>query len=249
MNTATLTPHVTNPRSNPAPANLFISLVPPKIVQSKPDPFVSALAHEVRNPLTNINLAVEMLKSAIKDDDQKYLDIIMRSSVRITDLINELLKNQQADEEQGEKYSIHQLLDEVLDMSADRIMLKHIAVRKDYAAQDCKIALNRPKMKIALTNIIINAIDAMTLERGTLKLATKSMEGKYILQIEDNGCGISKKNLKYIFTPFFTNKPGGLGLGLATTFDILRSNHVGVNVKSEEGTGTRFILLFQKKTI
>ena len=68
-----------------------------------------------------------------------------------------------------------------------------------------------------------------------------------MIQIEDNGCGISKENLKYIFKPYFTNKPGGLGLGLATTYDILQSNHVGVNVESEEGKGTRFILSFEEK--
>jgi signal transduction histidine kinase len=100
-------------------------------------------------------------------------------------------------------------------------------------------------MKIALTNIIVNAIDAMS-QKGELKIITKSIERKYAIQIEDNGCGISREDLKNIFKPYFTNKPGGLGLGLAATCDILQSNHVGVFVESEEGKGTRFILLFDK---
>ena len=67
-----------------------------------------------------------------------------------------------------EKHSICELLDEVLVMAEDRIMLKNITVWKQYAAQDCKVVLNRSNMKIALTNIIINAIDAMRREkRGT----------------------------------------------------------------------------------
>lgn len=74
-------------------------------------------------------------------------------------------------------------------------MLKHITVRKDYAVQDCKILLNEPKMKLALTNIIINAIEAMSNKGGQLKIFTKSIAGKFILHIEDNGCGISKTNL------------------------------------------------------
>ena len=247
MNPTAITPNISKSRSYTQSANLFKSLPPSKIVQKQPSRFASALAHEVRNPLSNINLAVEMLKSIIRHDDQKiYLDIITRSSIRINDLIKELLKYQQADEVQAEKHSIHQLLDEILAMNEDRIMLKNITVRKDYTIQDCKIVLNRPKMKIALTNIIINAIDAMTSGKGELKLVTKSIDGKYVIQIEDNGCGISKGNLQYIFKPYFTNKPGGLGLGLATTYDILRSNHVGVNVESGEGEGTRFILLFKK---
>ena len=146
---------------------------------------------------------------------------------------------------QAEKHSIHQLLDEVLAMTEDRIMLKNIRVRKDYTTLDCKIWVNKEKIKIALINIIINAIDAMPSKKGKLKLVTKSINGKCIIEIEDNGIGISKQNLKNIFKPYFTNKAGGLGLGLSTTLDILHSNHARVKVHSDEGIGTRFILSFE----
>jgi signal transduction histidine kinase len=203
------------------------------------------LAHEIRNPLTNINFSVGMLESLIKNDDLKiYLDIIMRSSRRINDLITELLKYQQADEAPVEEHSIHQLLDNVLEIAGDRIILRNITVRKDYDTQDCKIGMNRLRMKIALTNIIINAIDAMTPEKGILELVTKSIYGKYILQIKDNGCGISREDLKHIFRPYFSNKQGGLGLGLSTAYEILQSDHVGIKVESEEGEGTCFTLSF-----
>jgi len=217
-------------------------------VKEQPSQFVSALAHEIRNPLANINLSVDILESAVKDDELKtYLGIIMRSSIRINHLINDLLRYQKADEMHAERYSVHQLLDEVLEMAGDRIVLKNIAVRKMYAVQDCSIVMNRPEMKIALTNIIINAIDAMDSERRELKLVTKSIRGKFIIEIEDNGCGISKSNLKNIFKPYFTTKPGGLGVGLGATYVILQSNHVEVKVESEAGRGTRFILLFDNK--
>lgn len=105
--------------------------------------------------------------------------------------------------------------------------------------------MNEVKMKIALTNIIINAIDAMTAGKGELRLVAKSTNGKYRIQIADNGCGISKVNLKHIFKAYFTNKPNGLGLGLTKTYEILRSNHVWANVESEEREGTCFTLLFE----
>jgi C4-dicarboxylate-specific signal transduction histidine kinase len=101
-------------------------------------------------------------------------------------------------------------------------------------------------MKIALTNIIINAIDAMAGIKGELTLVTKSTCHACVVQIEDNGCGISEENLKNIFKPYFTNKPDGLGLGLTTTQDILRSNHVGLNVRSVVAKGTNFTLMFEK---
>lgn len=209
--------------------------------------FASALAHEIRNPLTNINLSVKVLESAIKDDDLKvYLDIIKRSSTRINNLLKEFLKYQADDEVISAKHSICHLLDEIIEMTEDRLMLKNITVRKKYMMEDYTLVLDRPKIKIALINIIVNAIDSMDHGKGELKLSTKSMNGKYIVQIEDNGCGISRKNLKKIFDPYFTNKTDGLGLGLATTYDILQANHAGLYVESDEGKGTRFTLSFEK---
>ena len=206
--------------------------------------FASALAHEIRNPLTNINLSAKILDSAIKDENLKvYLDIIMRSSIRINDLLKEFLKYQAHDVVTEAKHSICQLLDEVIKMTEDRIKLKNITVRKNYAIHDFKL-INRSKMKIALINIVVNAIDSMDPENGELKLTTKLINGRYVIQIEDNGCGISRKNLKKIFDPYFTTKTDGLGLGLATTCSILQTNRVGLYVESKEGKGTRFTLSF-----
>jgi signal transduction histidine kinase len=212
----------------------------------EPNLLASALAHEVRNPLATINLAVQMLKSPTKViDDDLYLGLIMKASAQINDLITDLLNVWEHGEMQLEKYTVHQLLDEALAMTEDRILLKNITVRKDYSTMDCKIFANKQKIKIALVNIIVNAIDAMHPEKGKLKLITRSINGKCIIEIEDNGIGISKEHLKHLFTPYFTNKTGGMGLGLSTTIDILKANHATVKVHSEEGKGTRFILSFE----
>ena len=207
--------------------------------------FVAALAHEVRNPLANINLSVDMIKTGYTEVELKlYLDIIMRSSKRINDLMLELLKYHPDNEEPDENHSVHQLLDEVVKLAEDRLILKNIKVSKIYALQDCIAMFNDAKMKIALTNIVVNAIEAMASEKGELKLTTKSMEGKHIIEIEDNGCGINNMDMDHIFKAYFTKKPGGLGIGLATTYDILQSNNVEVQVESQEGKGTRFRLFF-----
>src|SRR6187402_2304417 len=213
-------------------------------------PLVSVLAHELRNPLTNIMLTVHLLESKILDDnDRMYMDIIKRSSAKINDLINDLLKGQRKDEIQTEKYSIHQLLDEVIEVASDRLVLKNVIVKKNYAPYDLKVKMDKPKIKIALTNIIINAIDAMPSEKGELRLGTKLIKGKCAVSIHDNGSGISKENLPLIFDPYFTNKQNGVGVGLAATKDILQTNKVGVRVESLVGHGTRFILLFDKNKI
>ena len=229
-------------QSSGRPANPTI--LPEEVIR-QPALFVTALAHEVRNPLTNINLAVDMLECADKDDDPKlYLDIIRRGSARINHLICELLKYQEPDKAQESRYSMHRLLDEVLAMAADRIRLKNITVTKDFAVEDKRIMMDKAKIRIALTNIVINAIDAMSSENGVLRLTEGLVDGHYSLQTGDNGCGIPAEHLQEIFKPYFTRKPDGLGLGLSTTWDILQANHVRMDVESKEGEGTCFTLLF-----
>lgn len=215
---------------------------------------VSVFAHELRNPLTNIILTVRLLESKILDDnDRMYVDIIKRSSSKmndlINDLINDLVKGEHINEMPTEKHSIHQLLDEVIELAGDRLVLKNVAVKKNYAPYDLKVKMARPKIKVALTNIIINAIDAMPSKKGELKLCTKLIRGRHTITIQDNGCGISGENLPLIFDPFFTDKPGGLGVGLAATKEILLSDRIGIKVESTVGVGTSFTLLFEKNKV
>jgi signal transduction histidine kinase len=193
-------------------------------------------------------LTIHLLESKILDDnDRLYMDIIKRSSAKINDLVNDLIKGQGKEKILMEKYSIHQLLDEVIEAANDKIILKNITVKKEFVPCDLKIKMDMPKIKIALTNIIINAIDAMPSEKGELRLGTKLIKGKCAVSIQDNGSGISKENLPLIFDPYFTNKQNGIGVGLAATKDILQTNKVGVRVESLIGHGTRFILLFDMR--
>ncbi len=211
--------------------------------------FITFLAHEVRSPLTSINLSAEILYNILQDDQQKeYLDIIMRNSLRINDLITRLLTYQKPEKEEA-SHSVNTLLNEVLNIVDDRLKLKSITVIKTFYTDDFVIVANEAKMKIAFTNIIINAIDAMPSETGILKLNGKYIAGKYVIEIEDNGCGIREEHLQSIFNAGFTNKPGGLGFGLPITKTILQANNVEIKVESNEGEFTRLILLFNKYVV
>ncbi len=247
MTTLSNFPDVIKNRYNAFSTMQLKPLAQQKTAEPEQNQFASAIVHEIRNPLTNINLAADLLQSTLITDDQKiYLDIIIRASTRINDLANNLLAHYNLDETLFEKYSVRQLIDDVLAINSDRINLKNITVKKQFIAPDAEIFVNKPEMKIAMTNILINAIDAMPSANRELKLIVKSMNNKHIIEIADNGIGISKENLKKIFNPFFTDKPGGIGLGLSNTLDILLSNHVGIDVQSVEGAGTSFILSFNK---
>src|SRR5215207_4181814 len=98
----------------------------PGSVLLQTDPFATALAHEVRNPLTNINLAAEMLSfTGFSDEQKSYLSIITRNSDRINGIMTELLTSKQENEAPLEKSSLRQILDEVLKVNEDRIILKN----------------------------------------------------------------------------------------------------------------------------
>jgi signal transduction histidine kinase len=209
--------------------------------------YASALLHEVRNPLTNIRLAVEMLQDVIKYEHNKsYLDIIGRASLKIEELINNLILNHQPGDQQSQYYSMHKLLDEILNANRDRLLMKKINVRKDYCATDFKTFGDRSRMLICLSNIIINAIDAMELQNGELTVLSQLFIDRFVVAIKDNGCGMGPETLKRISTPYFTTKKNGLGVGLTATYEILKANKIDIEVRSKPGKGSSFILSFKR---
>jgi signal transduction histidine kinase len=109
--------------------------------------------------------------------------------------------------------------------------------------------VDREKLKIALLNIIINAIEAMENETGKLVIAVDSYDNVHEVTIKDNGCGIPPENISRLFEPYFTSKRNGVGLGLASTLNILQSHKAKVEVQSVINEGTTFSIIFQKPEI
>jgi PAS domain S-box-containing protein len=205
---------------------------------------VRTLAHEVRNPLTNIHLSVEQLEEEVVNEDSKlFLGIIKRNGQRINDLITELLNNSKPSELAFSKMSVHQVLDQTLEQAIDRINLKNIALEKQYG-EDVLLNLDINKIKIAFLNIIINAVEAMEEGKGLLVIKSYIANNYYYVSIKDNGTGISPENMSRLFEPYFTAKNNGIGLGLAATLNIIQSHKATVDVNSEVGKGTEFIITF-----
>lgn len=206
---------------------------------------IRMLAHEVRNPLTNVNLSAEQLESELENEDQKfYTQIIKRNCTRINDLITQLLQSARPSEMTLVPKDLHQVLDDALTAAYDRLQLKKIQVNKEYDSADLTLALDSTSLQIALLNIINNAIEAMEEGRGILKVTTRRYDQDIQVLIADNGSGISEENMRKIFEPYFTGKKTGMGIGLATTLSIVESHRGRIDVQSEEGVGTVFTLSF-----
>ncbi len=209
---------------------------------------VRTLAHEVRNPLNNINLSIEQLlqQAAGQNDMTLYMEIVQRNSKRIGDLITELLDSSRVSSQMNmEKHSLTTVMDEAIGSAIDRMTLKHIDLEVSYPEKDCFVMMDAEKIKLAFLNIIINAVEAMEEGKGILKIKIKSFSEEYFVEIEDNGSGISEENMHRLFEPYFTSKRNGMGLGLASTLNIIQSHNGHIDVKSEVGVGTTFLIGFK----
>ncbi|MDZ4807672.1 MAG: CHASE3 domain-containing protein [Bacteroidota bacterium] len=204
------------------------------------------IAHEVRNPLTNINLAAEQLKTEIPANYEStdfLFEMIRRNSNRINQLISDLLNSTKFSELNFTKISANELLDETLKEATDRVSLTEVKVIKKYSNNMCDLSVDMDRIKIAVLNIIINGLEAMEKRPDSkLILETKGEEGKCKIIISDNGTGMDDEALSRLFEPYFTSKPKGNGLGLTNTQNIILNHKGDISVKSKKGEGTTFTI-------
>lgn len=203
------------------------------------------IAHEVRNPLTNINLATEQLRSEVSpgDDVNLLFEMISRNSNRINQLISDLLNSTRTSELIYTQVSANDILNSSLELAQDRIRLKQISVVKDYEIDIRPISVDEEKIKIAFLNIIVNAIEAMS-EHGILQITTRTKNGRCVATITDNGRGMTKADVGRLFEPYFTTKEKGTGLGLTNTQNIILSHGASISADSTPGKGTTFTMSF-----
>lgn len=203
------------------------------------------LAHEIRNPLTNIHLSLDHLRvNDITEAQTNYFGIIQRNAKRIGAIISELLDTARPTEMMLKQTSLQDILDESITAAMDRIVLKNIKLQIRYPDNILYIPADKDKLKIAFLNIIINAVEAMEEEEGKLVVAMVHHHQTCEVRITDNGTGITEDNLQRLFEPYFTSKRNGLGLGLAATLNILQAHHAEVDVHSVVGSGTTFVITF-----
>lgn len=206
---------------------------------------VRTLAHEVRNPLNNINLSVDQLSHFSSNDEARFLlDIVERNSKRIGGLITELLDSSRPTELVMEKCTLQGIMDDSIATALDRITLQKINLQVKYIDDPAYIMADKQKLKIAFLNILINAVEAISNPPGKIAIEISSNGTRHQVQIRDNGSGISDENLSRLFEPYFTSKRNGMGLGLASTLTILQSHKATVDVQSKISQGTTFIISF-----
>lgn len=205
------------------------------------------LAHELRNPLASIDISADILNKKIEGPARKkvsnYVKIIKRSTNTLNNLVTNLLTSSNYSPSVLKKCCLARTTNLALAQAKDRIYLTGIKVIRNFKGP-YYINADKEKLKIALLNIIVNASEAMTPNEGILTIDIENLDKAFRLSISDNGCGMKPEEIDRLFESFYTNKVGGMGVGLSSVKNILDEHRALIEVKSEPNKGTTFILTF-----
>jgi len=208
----------------------------------------ASIAHEVNNPLAGVLVYTQLLTKKLNSDKLSkksalgYLSKMDSELTRSTKLIRNLLDFARQSPPTLREVDLNEVVNQALDLATHSAELQHIQVIKELDPSLPKLMADFDQLQQVCTNLILNAIQAMP-EGGGLTLRTSAdSEGQLNIEVQDTGCGISPENMRKLFTPFFTTKGKGVGLGLAVTYGIIQRHKGRIEVQSKEGEGTTFTI-------
>jgi len=219
--------------------------------------FAAGVAHEVKNPLGGIRGAAQLLSRRIKEKGlTEYTNVIVREVDRLNKILEEVLDFANPRKINPLPINIHEVLDTIILLGDAMAQNKEVRIIKSYDPSLPLITGDKEPLTQVFLNLIKNSIEAVTRD-GEIMVNTRVLtdfhlvEGREAnihsghktakmasIEIKDNGCGISKENMEKIFTPFFTTKAKGSGLGLALSFRIIKEHGGFFRIESTEGKGT-----------
>ncbi|MDI6777224.1 MAG: ATP-binding protein, partial [Syntrophales bacterium] len=204
----------------------------------------SEAAHEVKNPLSVIKAGLYYLEKILPENEkaQRTLSQMDEATQRAVTYINDLLNFSKPPMLNLKTVDLHKIIEDSFS-ELPQEMLAAVEIEKEFAPDVPLLTADPDKLKQVFTNLIKNAAEAMT-EVKSGKLKVKSEKGGEFIKliISDMGKGIVEEDLKRIFDPFFTTKGKGTGLGLAICQRIIEAHKGEIEVKSEVGKGTTFVV-------
>lgn len=200
---------------------------------------VAEITHEIKNPLVMIGGFARQLTRTIRDEKSLgKLKIISAEVQRLENLLLELREIYRPKSLTLETVDINTLLEEIYSLSKEDFKLSHITFELKRTSDPLFIEGDQEKLKQVFLNLVKNAKEAVV-EGGNLIIQSALLEGRAVITFSDNGPGIQQKDRDKLFTPFFTTKQGGTGLGLNVSKKIIEDHPGGsLDLESEEGKGT-----------
>ena len=204
----------------------------------------AGLAHEIRNPLASIAGAVGMLRRDRLSEQRRAecLEIINKERERLERLLTSFLDFARPRPPRYQTTDVEEVLDSVLDLSSHAVLDGAVRLRKEVADGLPAVKCDPEQLKQVLLNLAINAIQAMR-EGGEIAVSARVQDGKALIQVKDQGPGISPEHLEKIFDPFFTTKEHGSGLGLSVAHQIVEQHSGVLTVERNPDRGMTFSVL------
>ncbi|MEN3044087.1 MAG: ATP-binding protein [Candidatus Hydrothermales bacterium] len=202
------------------------------------------MAHEIKNPLASISVGIEYIYSSLEEDDpkKKHLGVILKEISRLDRLIKNLLSFARRPPLKRKRVNLRDMIEELAIFFGQELKEKKIELDLSLPEYDTIAFVDEDQMKEVMENLIRNAIEAMP-DGGKLAISLGEKKGGTIfITVEDTGVGVEPSELAHIFEPFYTTKKGGSGLGLSIVHRILEDHGAKINVESEKGKGTKFLI-------
>lgn len=206
----------------------------------------AGLAHEIRNPLSSIDGAAEVLEAGGEPEEvrRETLTIIRKECTRLFRLLTNLLDFARPREPERRAVHVPRVLDSVIELvrhSGGR----RITFRRDAPDDLPTLLCDEEQLAQVIMNLTLNAVHAMS-DGGEIRLKAQQQNGGILIQVLDQGTGIPPEHLDKVFDPFFTTKDEGTGLGLSVVHQIVTQHGGSVTVQSNPDKGMTFSLLFPR---
>ncbi|WP_340021134.1 ATP-binding protein [Paenibacillus sp. FSL K6-1096] len=203
----------------------------------------AGITHEIRNPMAVVRGFLQLMREKSPEELHSYYHIVMEELDRANSIINDFLSLAQTRESDKEPVQLHLIIEELVPLIWADANLRGQSVELKLAASIPLLQLNVREIKQLILNLARNAMEAMD-AKGVLALETREHEDTVQLIIRDTGNGIPQSQLQQLFTPFFTTKSHGTGLGLPLCLSIAERHNGTIRVESEVGAGTAMIVVF-----
>ena len=208
----------------------------------------AGIAHEIRNPLVAVQTFVQLLPEQIDDPEFRttFLELTNSELARVSTLINDLMAFARPSPASLDEANINELAAQVVRLLAGQAKKRNVMLTARLSSEDLLCVVDQGQMKQVLMNLLMNALQA-TPAGGAVTIVTSMQgeaegEGYCVIEVYDTGSGISPEQKEQIFDPFFTTKDSGVGLGLFITHQIIKEHGGSIDVESEVGQGTRFVI-------
>ena len=217
----------------------------------------ASVAHEINNPISGVLTYIKLMQKKVdgkpvSDKDlasfRKYLNIVAKETSRCGSIVRSLLEFARQSELKIQSLDVNLVLKKTIALLEHQLTLQNIKLAKNFKPLP-EISADSSQLQQVFMNIILNAIQVMP-NGGEITVSTAEGKDGFIeVKISDTGCGIPKENLPKLFDPFFSTKKGGkgIGLGLSVVYGIINKHRGKIEVKSEVGKGSTFIIKLPRR--